>query len=256
MIQLGIQGISGRMGRAVVALLENNIDFKLVGAMSARTSIHEIICQQFDQPTQLLREADVIIDFSHPSSTQNLVKTALKEKKYTPLIIGTTGLDALTHTVIQELSEHTPLILSTNTSVGIAIVRQLIGEIATVLDASFDVEIVETHHRHKIDAPSGTALTLAQRIADVRSMSLEDALIPPRQGVTGPRPDGKIGISAVRGGHIIGDHDVSFVGEEEVITISHRALSRAIFAKGALRAARWVVNQSPGLYSMQDVLFS
>ena len=171
------------------------------------------------------------------------------------LVIGTTGLDADTERALADASTHAAVLTAANFSIGVNLLLGLTTRVAEALDAdSFDIEVVEAHHRRKTDAPSGTALALARAAADGRGVDLEAVRRDGRSGDTGARPHGQIGLHAVRGGGVVGEHTVMFIGERERIELRHDALDRALFAEGALRAARWMAGRAPGRYTMQDVL--
>jgi 4-hydroxy-tetrahydrodipicolinate reductase len=169
-------------------------------------------------------------------------------------VIGTTGLDERQLKAIERAAHEIPVVYARNLSVGVNVFMELVGRAAKALGDGYDVEIAETHHRHKVDAPSGTALALGERIAAARGRRLEDVAVYARQGRVGPRVPGTIGFSVVRGGNVVGEHSVRFIGAEEEVMFAHEAQDRRTFARGALRAARWAAGQAPGLYSMADVL--
>ncbi|MCB9496175.1 MAG: 4-hydroxy-tetrahydrodipicolinate reductase [Fibrobacteria bacterium] len=195
----------------------------------------------------------VVIDFSSPASTLALCREA--ERHRMALVIGTTGMGAEGDQAVAEAARHVPVVFAANYSVGVNLLLELVQKAASVLDArQFDAEIVEAHHKHKVDAPSGTALMLAKSLAAGRDVFLGDVACYGREGITGARPQGQIGIHAVRGGDVVGDHTVSFLGEGERIGLSHMATSRRTFAEGAVRAAGWVAGRRPGVYTMRHVL--
>ncbi|MEO5339614.1 MAG: 4-hydroxy-tetrahydrodipicolinate reductase [Magnetococcus sp. MYC-9] len=203
-------------------------------------------------PGQLFAAERVIIDFTRPEVTLSLLDRAVASAS--PLVIGTTGFDAAGRRSIEEAAGRLPIVLAPNFSVGVNLLMRVAAEVAQVLEASYDIEILEAHHRHKIDAPSGTALGLGQAIAQAIGRNLEEVAVYGRQGVTGQRDPRTIGFATVRGGDIVGDHTVLFAGEGERLELTHRASSRMTFAKGAVRAAVWLSGRSPGLYDMGDVL--
>ncbi len=253
MIKVGILGSTGRVG----ALLINNIlndDTLTLGALHVYDEL------KFDAPKgtvvtnsmeELLNASDVIIDFSAPKATAGLCEEALKNPK--PLVIATTGLDSHGQNLLNQASENMPVLYATNMSAGIALLKMLVKQVAGTLK-DFDIEIVEQHHKHKVDAPSGTALTLAEFAADGRGVDLDKVRISGRDGVIGARTKDEIGVMAIRGGDIIGRHTVGFYNDGEFLELNHTATSRETFSKGALRAAKWLVNQDSGLYSINDVL--
>lgn len=245
MKRLVVIGARGRVGRRLVALAaEHGFD----------------VAAEVDQDGPALDAAlaartDVVIDFS--SIAQAPATLAFCTAYRLPLVFGPTGLGAEQRAAIAAAGEHIPLVFSPNFSFGVQVLLQLVSEAARLLDdQSWDIEIVETHHRKKVDAPSGTALELARHIATARGTALEAIAKHGRDGVTGVRPVGELGIHAVRGGTVVGDHSVSFFGGSEVITLEHRAQDRDIFAHGALKAAVWLVSTSrlPACYGMQDVI--
>jgi len=195
----------------------------------------------------------VAIDFSTPENTLSLLRAAPSHGM--ALVIGTTGMGSEGDLAIAEAARHVPVVCAANYSVGVNLLLELVEKAAKVLTAkAYDAEIVEAHHKHKKDAPSGTALMLAQALAKGRSVDLAQEAIYGREGITGERPQGQIGIHAVRGGSVVGDHWVNFFGEGERIEIHHHAESRHTFAEGAVRAAQWVAGKKPGLYTMRHVL--
>lgn len=193
-----------------------------------------------------------IIDFTTPATTVSLA--ALAAQARIVHVIGTTGLSTDDQKKIVAASRHAPIVQSGNFSLGVNLLAGLTRRAAEALGPAFDIEIVEMHHRHKVDAPSGTALMLGAAAAEVRGQPLDDLRLPAREGHTGPRREGGIGFAALRGGSVVGDHTVIFAADHERIELSHRAESRDIFARGALAAAIWGAGRPPGLYSMQDVL--
>ncbi|MBF0159841.1 MAG: 4-hydroxy-tetrahydrodipicolinate reductase [Magnetococcales bacterium] len=205
-----------------------------------------------DQVENCFRHSQVVIDFSVPQATLAYLDWA--EKTATPMVIGTTGLDWNVRERLQQVARHVAIVQAPNFSIGVNLMLNLAEQAAQVLGDEFDVEIIEAHHRHKADAPSGTALRLGETVAAVLGRSLENDAIYGRQGMIGARQPGSIGFATVRGGTIVGDHTLLFAGEGERLEITHRAASRTTFAQGAVRAAQWVVSCAPGLYDMQDVL--
>jgi 4-hydroxy-tetrahydrodipicolinate reductase len=199
-------------------------------------------------PTQ----AGVIVDFTFHTAVPGNVAQALAAKQ--GLVLGTTGLSEPERQVVLDAARVIPVVWTPNFSLGINLLFDLVRRAAAVLNADYDAEIVEMHHRHKRDAPSGTALGLAEALAQGRGVNLKEVACYGREGVTGERPSGQIGIHGVRGGDVIGDHTVIFATDGERVELSHKASSREAFAKGALTAARWVQGRPPGLYTMRDVL--
>ena len=206
-----------------------------------------------DDANALFATADGVIDFTRPELLAHHAELAARHS--TALIVGTTGFEPSARAALDEAATKIPVVLAANMSVGVTLLGQLVRQLAAKLDpATFDIEIVEMHHRHKIDAPSGTALALAEAAAQGREVTLSDVARKTRDGQIGPRPAGEIGISTLRGGDVVGDHTVIFASEGERIELTHKASSRQIFARGAVRAALWAAGRKPGLYSMLDVL--
>ena len=199
------------------------------------------------------KHADAVIDFSRPEMTLSLLATLMKTPR--PLVIGTTGFAPEQLQKIHDAAKSMPIVLAPNTSLGVNMLLGLVRETARILGEEFDIEIVEMHHRNKVDAPSGTALALGKAAAEGRQVALEKAAVYQRVGDTGKREPGTIGFATLRGGDVVGEHTVMFANEGERVELSHIATNRNIFAKGALTAAEWVNGKKPGLYSMQDVLF-
>jgi 4-hydroxy-tetrahydrodipicolinate reductase len=202
---------------------------------------------------ELFSVSQLVIDFTTPEATRRNVWLAAKHR--TPLVIGTTGLTREDEAEIADAGKEAPVLYAPNMSLGVNIMSALVEKVAAMLGPdAWDIEISETHHRQKIDAPSGTALALGRAAAKGRGQKLDDVAIYARKGHTGERPEGGIGFSVRRGGDVAGEHTVSFFGEGERYEISHSATSRLVFARGAIRAAQWLKDQPPGLYSMRDVL--
>jgi 4-hydroxy-tetrahydrodipicolinate reductase len=201
---------------------------------------------------EVIDKTDVIIDFTSVSSTLKTVKLAAERKK--AMVIGTTGFSKDEREVVREASSGMPVVLAPNMSVGVNLLLRVLGDVARVLGDDYDVEIIEAHHRLKKDAPSGTAVKMAQVIAEALKRNLETVAVYARQGLIGERTKKEIGIQTVRAGDIVGEHTVLFGGLGERIEITHKASSRDTFARGALKAAQWVHNKSAGFYDMQDVL--
>jgi 4-hydroxy-tetrahydrodipicolinate reductase len=239
MTSIGIIGSEGRMGAA------------LVNAIAAAGQQHRGIDKDGDV-TQLARDTDVLVDFSSPAALEATLDACIAAQR--PIVIGTTGLEERHHYLIDDAARDIAVLQTGNTSLGVTLLAHLVREAAVRLDADWDIEIVEMHHRMKVDAPSGTALLLGQAAAEGRGIDLTAASERGRDGVTGARGHGKIGFASLRGGTVAGDHDVIFAGDEEMITLSHRAESRSIFARGAVRAALWLTGQKAGRYTMPLVL--
>lgn len=238
MMSVGVLGSTGRMGQAILDALENHprCALSIAGTRENLESLFEA--------------SDVVIDFTAPEALSTHLDLSLKHNK--PLVIGTTGLQSHHKLICSSASSKIPLVVSSNMSIGIALLTSLVEKAAHFLDESYDIEIAELHHRHKKDAPSGTSLMLGQATAKGRGKLLDELRCD--HNCQGERAKGAIGFSVQRGGGIIGDHSVRFIGDEEMLEFSHRGLSRTVYAKGALRAAEWIVKQQPGLYAMGDVL--
>ncbi len=212
-----------------------------VGALGVRIS---------DDPRAASSGADVWIDFTSPAATL----AALAQTQARAAIVGATGFSPEQHAPIAAAAQRIAIVRSGNFSLGITVLAALVRQAAQKLGVAWDIEITEAHHRRKLDAPSGTALLLGEVAAHGRGKSLGELRLSARDGATGERPEGGIGFSVIRGGAIVGAHDVAFLAEREMITLSHQAFDRALFADGALAAALWVADKPPGLYSMNDVL--
>lgn len=236
-----VLGPSGRMGRAVLAAAQGRADTSVVATVDLG-----------DDVGAGLDAANVYIDFTAPDATRAAAVAATPRK--TAAVIGTTGLSREDDAAIARLAEVAPVVVAANFSLGVNLVLGLTRQAARVLGPEWDAEVVETHHRAKRDAPSGTALAIAKAIAAGHGQDYEQVKRHARDGDVGPRPRGEIGVSAVRGGDVVGEHVAMFFGEGERIEIAHRATARSIFAVGALRAAAWVVGQPAGRYTMLDVL--
>lgn len=264
MIRIGVTGIAGRMGSSIGLLVAQAEDLELAGALEASghkgigTDAGLIIgagslgIKLTDDMEEAFKNAEVIIDFTAPEPTMRLARYASGANK--ALVIGTTGLIDADISQLKSLSHTAPMVVSPNMSIGVNVMLKVVSMLTRLLGDAYDVEITEAHHRLKKDAPSGTALGIAKTIAEARGINLNDHACYERHGIIGTRPQGEIGIQTVRAGDIIGDHTVLFAGNNERIEITHRAHTRQNFAQGALRAARWIKDKKPGLYSMMDVL--
>ena len=236
-----ITGSKGRMGQALQSVAREIPGLEVVGLVDAG-----------DDPASILPRADVLVDFSVHSATAGLAALCAEHGK--PIVIGTTGHSDAERESVRSLACRIPMVWSSNYSTGVNDLFWLTKKAAEILGADYDVEIVEMHHRFKQDAPSGTARTLAEIVAEARQLKLDGAARHGREGLVGARTRAEIGIHAVRGGDVVGDHTVMFAAPGERVELVHKAASRDILARGALRAAQWVVGQPPGLYTMQDVL--
>jgi len=241
MTRITITGAKGRMGQALVTCAARNADLKVTGLVDVGDRLEDVIDQ-----------SDVVIDFSSHDATLGVARLCAGREQ--PLVIGTTGHTAGEKAEIVNLQSQIPIVWASNYSTGVNTLFWLTRKAAEILGPDFDLEVVEMHHRLKKDAPSGTAMTLLEILAEVRKLQLEEALRHGRHGIVGERSSSEIGIHAVRGGDVVGDHTVIFAANGERVELTHKASSRETFASGALRAAQWVVGRPPGLYTMQDVL--
>ncbi len=251
-----ITGASGRMGQMLLRAVDEAEAVTLVGATERQGSsaVGEDAADGVvivDDVTQCV-QADVLIDFTAPQACINHAKVVAERGM--AMVIGTTGFDASQQAELDEILKHTPTVVAANYSVGINLALNLIQQAAAVLNADYDAEIYEVHHKHKVDAPSGTALAMGKALAAGRNVELDDVAVYSREGITGARKAGDIGFSVARGGNIVGDHKAMFIADEERIEINHFASDRMVFAKGAVRAALWLSQQPAGRYDMQDVL--
>ena len=228
---IGIYGIAGRMGRAICAAIED-AGATLAGGAEAG-----------DDPAALAQASDVLVDFSTPAAMQPHLAAAIAAG--TPLVIGTTGLSAADQRAIDAAARHIAVLQTGNTSLGVTLLRILVRDAAARLGADWDIEILEMHHRHKVDAPSGTALLLGEAAAAGRGTTLGEVRVDSRAGLTGARSEGTIGFASMRGGSVVGDHSVVFASDGERIELNHRGEDRSIFAKGAV-SARAVARGAPG----------
>ena len=250
MTKIIMHGCNGRMGRAIVGLAAEDKDIEVVAGVDAFGE-NTYDFPVFDSIEKCDVEADVVVDFSNASAIDGLLKTCADKKL--PVVLCTTGLSDDQLKLMMDTSSDIAILKSANMSVGINMLMKVLSEISpTLAAAGFDIEIVEKHHNQKLDSPSGTALALADSIND--SLEEKCEYVYDRSGRRMKRPKKEIGISAVRGGTIVGDHDVIFAGTDEVITLSHRAYSRTVFGKGALEAAKFLAGKSAGMYDMSDVI--
>lgn len=261
-LPVAVFGISGRMGKALIAAVEESGDTVLTGACASKQSpwsgrsVQELGARSNAivavDPEHALADASVAIDFSLPEATQKNVAACVA--RGCPLVIGTTGHASEALAAIEQASGVIPIVMAPNMSLGVNLLLKLVELAAQKLDDGYDIEVFEAHHRNKKDAPSGTALALGRAAAHGRGASLEELAEHDRHGSHVPRRKGAIGFAVFRGGDVVGDHTVTFAGIGERIELTHRASDRLAFARGAVRAAHWLVGKSPGLYSMQDVL--
>lgn len=263
-LRVAIFGATGRMGAALLSAIDETTNARLVGAAASARS--RWLGQDAGAPSAgrnrgvavvakadaALTDATVAIDFALPEATSENLAACVERR--CALIVGTTGYTPAVRAQIQEAARHIPIVVAANMSVGVNLLIGLTRLAAQALDASYDIEIFEAHHRNKKDAPSGTALALGDAAAAGRGVTLTDVGVFERHVTTGARAQGSIGFSVFRGGDVVGDHTVTFAGIGERIELTHRASDRMTFARGALRAAQWIVGRAPGMYSMQDVL--
>ncbi len=240
MARIGIIGSAGRMGQA------------LVDAITAAG--HELAggIDQGGDALALAKESDVLVDFSAPAALEFNLDAAIHAG--TPIMVGTTGLAERHHWLVDAAAVSIPVLQTGNTSLGVTLLAHLVREAAARLGEDWDIEIAETHHRMKVDSPSGTALLLGEAAAAGRGVHLKDAAVRGRDGVTGAREAGTIGFAALRGGSVAGDHTVHFLSDNERLSFTHMAENRAIFARGAVRAGAWLIGKEPGRYTMAEVL--
>jgi len=251
-MRYGIVGATGRVGQLLVKILKDNNE-KIGAVMFEGPQTID-----FDKDTvitndakTLLENSDIVIDFSAPVATEKLLEAALENPK--PLVIATTGLNDHQKNLMLEVAKKAPVLYATNMSLGVAVLNKLVEMVSEKLK-DFDIEIVEQHHRYKVDAPSGTALTLAEHAARARGLDLKEVMVTGRSGHVGARTKDEIGVFAVRGGDVVGRHTVGFYNDGEFLELNHTATSRETFARGALKVAKWLVNQKPGMYSINDAL--
>ena len=262
-IKLAVNGAAGRMGRQLLSAISERSDAGLSGASDAPGApclgVDASVLggdstgvMVTDNTLSLTQSSDVIIDFTAPAVSLALLETVAGTD--TRVVIGTTGF---THTQLDELrahAAHTPIVFAPNYSVGVTVTLALLAQAAKAFADDYDVEVIEAHHRHKVDAPSGTAVKMGEVLADALGRNLDECAIYGRQGITGERDRKTIGFETIRAGDIIGDHTVLFAGNGERIEITHRATDRMTFARGAVRAAIWLADQDAGLYDMNNVL--
>lgn len=253
-----LSGATGRMGTTLARLVGEDDGMALAGGIGRIPEAGcDIGCPVVATPEtagEWIRRADVVIDFSSPELLTRLLEMHGEALAGVALVIGTTGLGADDQRRIDEQARRSPVLQAANFSVGVNVLLALAEKAAAALGTEYDVEIVEAHHRRKVDAPSGTALALGESVAAGRGVALADVRVDGRSGRPGERPVGEVGFHSVRGGDIVGEHEVMFIGERERVTLGHVAQDRALFAEGALRAAKWLAGREPGAYSMRDVL--
>ncbi len=263
-MRIGIVGCCGRMGQMLVREVLDTEGATLSGGTerAGAEAVGADIAQMAGRrpvgipvvvdPSELFAASDAVIDFTAPAATA--LHAGLAASHGCALIVGTTGLDSAQEQALRDAATRTRIVWAANMSVGVNLLLALVEKVAATLAADYDIEIVEMHHRHKVDAPSGTALALGKAAAAGRGVVLDDVRQSVRDGHTGPRRAGDIGFATLRGGDVVGDHDVIFAAEGERLILGHKASSRQVFAKGAVRAALWTRGRPAGLYSMRDVL--
>jgi 4-hydroxy-tetrahydrodipicolinate reductase len=263
-MKLAIAGAGGRMGRELGRIVNSTPGCVLAGGLEAKGSAYvgmdfgsliavpNLGIRISDNPEAVLKDVDGVIDFTVPAATLDLIRHSAAMGKVH--VIGTTGIDERGDAAIRNAGTRARIVKSGNMSLGVNLLAGLVKKVAATLGDDFDIEIVEMHHRQKIDAPSGTALLLGKAAAQGRGVTLEQRSVRVRDGHTGARNPGDIGFATLRGGTVVGEHAVIFAGNAERIELTHRAESREIFARGAVRAALWARDKEPGLYDMSDVL--
>ncbi|PWC41345.1 4-hydroxy-tetrahydrodipicolinate reductase [Azospirillum sp. TSO22-1] len=263
-MKIGVVGCAGRMGQMLVREIAATPGCTVAGGterpggpfvgrdIGEVAGLEALGVAVVDDPAVLFAEADAVIDFTSPEAAER--HAALAAQGETAYVLGTTGLNAGQQAAVAAAATHTPIVQAPNMSVGVNLLFVLVEQVAHTLGEDFDIDILEMHHRRKVDAPSGTALGLGRAAAAGRGTALENVWQKVRDGITGARPRGEIGFATLRGGDVIGDHTVFFAGDGERIELTHKASGRQIYAKGAIRAALWAADKQPGLYSMRDVL--
>lgn len=266
MIKAIVDGACGQMGRMIVKGISQAADMQLVGAVEMPA--HPLLGKDAGEVagvgrlgvpvmadlSEVIEKGDVVIEFTAPKATIHNLEMVVAHQK--AMVIATTGYSIEELERVKELTKQIPCVMTPNMSVGVNVLFRIVKEVAQILGDDYDVEIIETHHNLKKDAPSGTAVKLAEVVASALNRNLQTAGVYGRKGIVGERTKKEIGVHAIRGGDIVGDHTVLFAGSGERIEITHRTQSREAFARGALRAARWVVNAPKGLHDVSEVLFS
>ena len=263
-MRLAVAGAAGRMGQTLVRVIHETDGLEVAGGFEPRGSVHigedagmlagigEIGVAITDRPLEVFTRIDGLIDFTVPAATVSFAELSAQARIVH--VIGTTGLSADDEKKIRAAARHARIVKSGNMSLGVNLLSAMVKRVASILDEKFDIEVLEMHHRHKVDAPSGTALLLGRAAADGRKIDLDEHAVMTRQGHTGPRHEGDIGFATLRGGTVVGEHSVLFAGPDETVELSHKAQSRDIFANGAVKAALWARDRDAGLYDMMDVL--
>lgn len=253
MIKVGVFGANGRVGKLILEDLKDTPDISL-SSVYVRSSLDFAIDPSVMVTSDIksfLNACDIVIDFSLPEACEVLLESAIQTPK--PLVIGTTGLSTHQLNLLKQASDNMPVLYATNMSLGVALLNKLVYQASAALEG-FDIEIVEMHHKHKKDAPSGTALTLSESAASGRGLDIEKVRISGRDGNIGERTKDEIAVMALRGGDIVGRHTVGFYNDGEFIELNHTATSRSTFSKGSIRAAKWLADKEAGLYSISDCL--
>ena len=262
--RIGVAGVNGRMGRVLVEATVQNAESTLGAALVRRGSamigqdaglvagVGALNCLVRDNLAAACTDFDVLIDFTSIDATLSHLDICRSAGR--AMVIGTTGFSSTQKAVLQEAARDIPIVFAPNMSIGINVLQRVLAQTAALLGEGYDVEIIEAHHRHKVDAPSGTALRLGEVVARAYGRDLAEVAVYGREGHTGARDAKTIGFSTIRGGDVVGDHTVLFAGIGERIELTHKASSRMTFAQGAVRAARWLKDQPPGMYDMTDVL--
>ncbi len=263
-MKIGVVGCAGRMGQMVVRQVSETAGCVVVGGTEPTGSpaigadigvlagLDPLGVTATDDPAAMIAAADAVIDFTVPAATAEHARLAAQAEAV--LVAGTTGLDADQEDAVTRAARHVPVIRAPNMSVGVTLLLALTEQVAGILGPDYDIEVVEMHHRHKVDAPSGTAIGLGEAAAAGRGVDLGEVRKSGRDGHTGARPAGEIGFATLRGGDVVGDHTVVFAGDGERLELTHKAASRQVFAAGAVRAALWARGRPAGLYSMKHVL--
>jgi 4-hydroxy-tetrahydrodipicolinate reductase len=262
--RIGVVGAAGRMGRMLIATIAATPGCAVAGGaerpgnpaigadLGRLAGLEPLGVTVVDDPDRLFAAADAVLDFTAPAASVAHAAVAARHRK--AHVIGTTGLESDQIAAIERAARDTAIVFAPNMSLGVNLLLAVVEQVARALDPDWDIEIVEMHHRHKVDAPSGTALALGRAAATGRGVSLDDVARRSRDGIVGARPKGEIGFATLRGGDVVGDHSVIFAAEGERVEITHKAGSRAIFARGAVKAALWARGKPAGLYGMKDVL--
>jgi 4-hydroxy-tetrahydrodipicolinate reductase len=263
-MKIAVTGAAGRMGRELVRTVHGRQDCVVAGAIEQEGSIAlgqdvgllaglgKLGVAISDDPLEVFAKVDAVLDFTVPKATVEFAGLAANARIVH--VLGTTGLSADDNAKIKAAARHATIVTAGNMSLGVNLLTAITKKVAEALDADFDIEIVEMHHRHKVDAPSGTALMLGRAAAEGRGVDLDKVSARGRDGHTGERRRGDIGFASLRGGSVVGEHSVIFAADGEIVEITHRAFDRGIFARGAVKAALWGRGKGPGLYSMMDVL--